>query len=658
MSRMIDYDPQRKLLLIQFPYDRWLVEVVKGLPGRRWDAIGRVWVLPATHFAQTMRALGEYEFELTGEAAALLAASPAPAQPPATPPQGAPAAAHAEAPLTQAAAPQPQAPATPPRPSPQTAMERAMALVEGLLPTADASPQTLRADSANTFTVSAINQRARQVLRAAFPDAFWVVGELSGYNRGKERRFLSFELIERPTPESDPTAHIQAVVWADGRAQIDQRLQASSDGFSLQDGLQVRLRVSVDLYPEYGKFQLIVQDIDPAYTLNQIAVRRDEILRQLTAQGLLERNRALPMPWLPLRVALITSPQGEALQDFLHELARSHIGFDVSLFGVRVQGPKLAPELTAALATIRRHAARFDAVVIIRGGGSRADLAWFDHLDIALAVATCPLKVIVGIGHQRDQSVLDLIAHSEKTPTAAAERLVRGVEDAAHQQDALLQMILSRAQETLAAASSSLERHATTLAAAFRRRLSQSNHDLTRAQTLLVSTSDRRLQRAQEALDASSHHLHVGARVCLRAEARALDALQARLSSRHLPSRLLRAQDTLADAQRRLQQRALLPMRALRLQLDALDLRRRLLDPLTVMARGYARVTTSTGQPLTSTHQPSPGDTLKVRLRDGFLLTSIDEIHPHDRPEQPILPRGDAGAEAHPRRDRRRRHRP
>jgi exodeoxyribonuclease VII large subunit len=506
--------------------------------------------------------------------------------------------------------------------------------------------------------VSAVNQRARQVLRAAFPDTFWIAGELSGYTRARERRFMAFALLERPSPDADPIAHIQAVVWADARALIEQRLQEVSDGFTLQDGLQVRLKVGVDLYPEYGKFQLVVQDIDPAYTLNQIAVRRDEILRQLGAQGLLNLNRDLPLPWLPLRVALITSPQGEAVQDFLHELSRSGVGFAVSLFGIRVQGPRLTPELTAALASIRRHPDRFDAVVIIRGGGSRADLAWFDHIDVARAVATCPLKVIVGIGHHRDQSILDLLTHSEKTPTAAAERLVRCVEEAVQQQDALLHMLLTRAQANLTAASTQLTRHANALAAATRRRLSDSLRDLTRAQATLDTASQHALSRAHNALQATTLHLHANARASLRAEARALTACAERLSPQHLIARLSRASAHLDAARDRLRARALSPLRTLSLQLDALDLRRKLLDPLAAMARGFAHVTLPDGRPLTAIAQASAGLTLRVRLRDGALLTTIQEVLPDDRPEPPVLPRGDDGAEAPARRHRRRRHRP
>jgi exodeoxyribonuclease VII large subunit len=199
--------------------------------------------------------------------------------------------------------------------------------------------------------------------------------------------------------------------------------------------MQVLVAVSVEFHGVYG-FSLNVRDIDPTFTIGEMAARRLKIIRQLEADGIVEMNKQLEFPQLPQRLAIISSATAAGYGDFSDQLTNSpsHFTFYPKLFPAIMQGDQAEASIIAALETIYRHIDLFDVVVIIRGGGATTDLACFDSYELALNCAQFPLPVISGIGHQRDISILDMVAHtSVKTPTAAAEFLISCLLDAENQ---------------------------------------------------------------------------------------------------------------------------------------------------------------------------------------------------------------------------------
>jgi exodeoxyribonuclease VII large subunit len=324
-----------------------------------------------------------------------------------------------------------------------------------------------------------------------------------------------------------------------------------------------------------------VQDIDPSFTLGKLALSKEQILRELVSRGVADRNRSLGLPVPALRIGVLTSPDADGWSDFLRHLEDSAGGFAVTLHPIRVQGVELKPTLLRGLAWFADRAQDFDVLCILRGGGSRTDLAWFDDRDVAFATAQHPLKILIGIGHQRDQSVLDAIAHSAKTPTAVAELLVRGIESArtaVHEQAERLHDAIA---DLLADERHRLAVNARAIAHAAGRQLTSSRTALATAGRELASRTGLRLAGERSEL-------------------------------RHTTLRLDRG------AVRRLEQR--------RTALDHAETRRRLLDPARVLLRGYVVVRTADGRITPSVERLAPAQHVRLQFRDGQADAHVDQV--------------------------------
>lgn len=279
------------------------------------------------------------------------------------------------------------------------------------------------------FSVTELNTMIRHVLEAGFPRAIWVCGEVQNYDRGKSKPHAFFELVEKSEGSSDIKARIGLVIWANTRPKIDAILKKDENAFEIKDDIEAKFLCRVDFYPGFGQVRLIVESIDPVYTLGKIAQDRQKLIAELTASGTLGKNKQIPLSPVPLHIGLITAFDSAAHNDLMDELLRSHYGFTVHLARAVMQGKNCAPSVCEGLRALNAIDG-LDAIVITRGGGSIAELACFDSRDIALAVAASRYPVISGIGHEINTSVTDLAAHTvAKTPTAAAQFLVTCVRD-------------------------------------------------------------------------------------------------------------------------------------------------------------------------------------------------------------------------------------
>ena len=276
----------------------------------------------------------------------------------------------------------------------------------------------------NSISLSELTSRIQEVLRFNFDTPVWIRAEISEL-RENPGGHCYLEFIEKDETTDSILAKSKATIWNSTYRMLKPYFE-SSTGQSLRAGMNVLVAVSVEFHGVYG-FSLNVRDIDPTYTIGEMAARRLKIIRQLEADGVIDMNKQLEMAVLPQRLAIISSPTAAGYGDFCDQLTndQNHFAFYHKLFPAIMQGDQAEASIIAALEKIYEYAELFDVVVIIRGGGATTDLACFDSYDLAINCAQFPLPIISGIGHQRDISILDMVAHtSVKTPTAAAEFLI------------------------------------------------------------------------------------------------------------------------------------------------------------------------------------------------------------------------------------------
>ena len=280
----------------------------------------------------------------------------------------------------------------------------------------------------NFLTLSQLNNLISEEIQFAFPDTYWLMAETSDVRLNKNGHCY-LEFIEKKASDNSLIAKARAYIWSNVFQMLCPYFEAKT-GQAFVSGIKVLVKVSVEFHPVYG-YGLNVCDIDPTYTLGDMQRRRQEILDRLEKEGVLSLNKELEMPLLPQRIAVISSPTAAGYEDFLDHLSNNPSGFIFypHLFPAVMQGDQTESSIIAALNTIYEHRDRFDAVVILRGGGAASDLASFDTYDLAANCAQFPIPIITGIGHERDDTVLDFIAcHRAKTPTAAADYLVECLE--------------------------------------------------------------------------------------------------------------------------------------------------------------------------------------------------------------------------------------
>ncbi|MGE3324194.1 MAG: exodeoxyribonuclease VII large subunit [Acidimicrobiia bacterium] len=334
-----------------------------------------------------------------------------------------------------------------------------------------------------TFTVGGLNRAVSDALRAQFPTDVWVRGEIRGFKVANGGH-VYFSLVERV---EDREESLNVSLFRFARNKITPII--ARHRMDLADGIEVRISGQVDFYAPSGRISLKMTGIDPTYTLGRLAADRDALIARLHAAGLLDANKRRPIPVVPLRVGLVTSIGSAAFHDFTDELDRSGYAFEVTVCDTRVQGADAPGLIAAALRTV---AARdVDVVCVVRGGGSRTDLAAFDDEQVALAIARCPRPVLVGVGHEIDSSVADLAAHlTVKTPTACAQQLVDRVRTVDELLDAASYRVAERCDAVLASASARLD--------ALARRIGRETHlTLRHADDRVVDLGRRVARRAR-----------------------------------------------------------------------------------------------------------------------------------------------------------------
>lgn len=311
-----------------------------------------------------------------------------------------------------------------------------------------------------TYTVAELAEALRSTLDGAFPTGVWVAGEIGDISRSA-RGAVFFDLVEPGEAPGQPRAKVSVVLFSQDRDRVNAVIRRHGNAIRMTEGVRVRIQGMLDYHPPSGRLQVRMTAIDPAHTLGLMVAEREVLMQALAREGLLRANAGRPLAPVPLRVGLVTSMGSAAHADVMKRLASSGFAFKVTEVHAAVQGARAPEELASAIAAA---AGGTDVVAVVRGGGSRTDLAAFDHQIVARAIAACPRPVFTGIGHEIDRSVADETAHTAcPTPTAAAAALIErvegwlaGLDETARAVDARSRAVIARADRAVAAGAAAL----------------------------------------------------------------------------------------------------------------------------------------------------------------------------------------------------------
>jgi exodeoxyribonuclease VII large subunit len=346
-----------------------------------------------------------------------------------------------------------------------------------------------------TYGVAELSGDVGRLVAAAFPGDIWVRGQIRDLKRPPSGH-VYFQLAEPGPAGTAPSAAVAVVLFATDKQKVN-RILKRVGAVRMEDGVEVRLRGRAEWYPPRGQLQVRMTGIDPEYTLGRLAEDRDRLLMKLRADGVFDRNQALAMPVVPLRVGLVTSVGSAAHADFLHELEVSGLAWQVTVADARTQGVDAGRSVAGAIIALGQRPV--DVIAVVRGGGSRTDLAPFDGELIARAITAARQPVLTGIGHEVDTSVADLVAHTRcKTPTACAATLVQRAREFLDLTTSAWRKVSKGAQERLGRADRELRSSAERAARATRLAVAAEQRRLDAGAGQLVGRAAWALQRADE----------------------------------------------------------------------------------------------------------------------------------------------------------------
>ena len=428
-----------------------------------------------------------------------------------------------------------------------------------------------------TITLYELNSLVRQTIEIGLPKSYWVEAEISELRENGGHCYL--ELIEKDKRYNTPIAKASARCWRQTWGMVKPYFE-NTTGQQLRAGMKVLIEVYAQFHEAYG-FSWIISDIDPNYTLGDMARKRQEIIKRLQEEGVFDLNKQLDLPLFSQRIAVISSKSAAGYGDFANQLYGNQYGyyFEAELFAATMQGEDVERSIIKALNAINDRCDDFDCVVIIRGGGATSDMSGFDALELAENVANFPLPIITGIGHDRDECILDMVSHTRvKTPTAAAALLIDNLHTAERRIDDARQRIANLTSRKMEVEKLRLSRLAERLPALF------------------GSVKDKQ-------------------------EAR-LDILQERLF-RLAEIRLSNCENIVGQLEKKISLTAEHLLMVEKHRLELLEGRAQNLDPQLLLRRGYS-ITLVGGKALRDPSQVKQGDKIETRLEKGTIISTID----------------------------------
>lgn len=429
-----------------------------------------------------------------------------------------------------------------------------------------------------TLSLFELNSLVADVINTTMSRSYWVEAELSEVRENRGHCYM--ELIEKNENSNVPIARASAKCWSNIWSAIKPYFIRIT-GQQIRAGMKVMLQVHAQFHPQYG-FSWIVDDINPEYTMGDMMRKRQEIIRQLKEEGVYDLQKELSLPLFAQRIAVISSATAAGYGDFCNQLENNELGlyFHVKLFPAIMQGDNVESSIIASLNQINNREEDFDCVVIIRGGGATADLSGFDTLGLAENVANFPLPIITGIGHERDESILDMVSYQRvKTPTAAAAYLINHLTSTLIRVESAQSTIIDYVKKALEIENMRIKHIGAQIPVLF-------SIVRTKQEARLESLFQRLFTASKELMKQSDFLL-------LSLQQRVQPAVRGRLSSGHH-------------------------------RLDVLEHRARLLDPTLLLKRGYS-ITLHNGKAIHNANDLKIGDTITTLLEIGQIESKVEK---------------------------------
>lgn len=471
------------------------------------------------------------------------------------------------------------------------------------------------------ISLSELNLLIKESLELSFPEHVWVVAEIGEFKVNRSGHCY-MELVEKDAKNNQITARTRATIWS-WQYRFIQPYFETATGQNLQAGLKVLIAVSVEFHEVYG-ISLNVKDIDPNYTLGDMARKRQEVINKLIDEGVFEMNKEAELPDIPSRIAIISSPTAAGYQDFIEQLQNNDSGykFYTKLFEATMQGNDAVNSIIAAFDYIYEIEEFFDAVVLIRGGGSQLDLSCFDEYDLALNITQFPLPVLTGIGHEKDESIADMVAHTKlKTPTAVAEFLLSIYDNIAAEVNHLESAFILEVDQFLMEKNSRLSQAFKLFKPIVTASIQKKEYQLKRLAENIKPLTNEIIEKQKFRLFQYSDQLEYTTKVALNSQENVLQQLQQKLKF-NLEINTNRQLQQLDDFHKR-------TIRLSRKCLDRendrliwLDKTKNLVDPQHILKRGFS-ITLKNGLIVKDSSQLKDGDILEVILSKGKTKTSV-----------------------------------
>jgi exodeoxyribonuclease VII large subunit len=453
------------------------------------------------------------------------------------------------------------------------------------------------------YTLSELASKVKASLTDAFPSVVLVKAEISQISVNTVSGHCYMDLIEKSSVNDAVIAKIRANIWRNNFRDITFRFERVA-GTPLANGITIMAVATVEYNELYG-LSLNVKDIDPNYTLGDMARRRAEIINTLRNEGIFDMNKMLPFPVLPRRIAVISSETAAGYEDFIRQLEDNKEGYILytKLFQAVMQGSQTEESIIGSLDFIADEIGFFDCVVIIRGGGATSDLQAFDSLNLSRICAQFPLPVLTGIGHTRDESVLDMVAYRAlKTPTAVAEYLIERMSDAETNVDELAEKLNEVTMRLLLNAQNILIRGAARLPQLFMKQLSLAEAAINSAWHDVKRLSLKKLDEGKFILERSEDKIKRSVKQKLSNDKTSLDTIEfaVRYKSKNI---MTRAENILFMTEQRV----------------------KYLNPAILLRRGYT-LTEHEDRIVTSANMLKKGDIIKTHFADGDINSIVNEL--------------------------------
>lgn len=454
-------------------------------------------------------------------------------------------------------------------------------------------------NSPKAISLSELSRKIKSSLQDSFPEKVWIIGEISEI-RQHANGHVYIELIEKAKNSDKISARIKATIWSFTYRMLRPYFEGST-GYELSAGIKVMVLASVEYHAQYS-ISLNITDIEPSYTIGDLAQKKEDIIQRLLQEGVMNMNKELEIPMVLQNIAVISSESAAGYEDFLNSLENNiyNFHFNITLFPALMQGDMAEDSIISMLDKIYETEEKFDLVVIIRGGGAKIDLECFNSYNLAYYITQFPIPILTGIGHERDETILDLVAHTKlKTPTAVAEFLIDGLASFLGWLNESQDSILNIAKGRILHSEKNLSRYSMALFNATKSKLSKHKNSLKNLILQTESRSRRLLFQKSLELNASRQQLKSDINSIIRNTNDKLEA-SIRLIRFTIPKLITKESQKLDNHLKDL----------------------KILDPINILKRGYS-LSYLKGVLIKESDKLKPGDEIKTRLNKGEFTSRI-----------------------------------